>query len=155
MSSGSNKKQIFFCTHGKISITQYFRHFFQFSIFNTTFCCWLMNIILTEFWTVKLLIHKLQPPLKIILLQNIRDSTSISFQTNHFQSISSLVESPLDAFIRQNYWTQILLNFCTYLQHVYNKQKCMSTFAPEHYKMLEMSKFLWNIKVLLSCLMHP
>ena len=42
----------------KLSITRFFWHLAIFSIF---FCCQLMNIFLTQFWTVRLLIHKPQP----------------------------------------------------------------------------------------------
>ena len=42
----------------KLLITRFFRHL---AIFGIYFCCRLMNIFLTQFWTVKLLIHKPQP----------------------------------------------------------------------------------------------
>ena len=44
--------------YGKLSIT---RFFWQLAIFSIFFWCRLMNIFLTQFWTVKLLIHKPQP----------------------------------------------------------------------------------------------
>ena len=44
--------------HGKLLITQFFWHL---AIFGKLFCCRLMNIFLTQFWTEKLLIHKPQP----------------------------------------------------------------------------------------------
>ena len=43
--------------YGKLSITRFFWHL---AIFRILFGCWLMNIFLTQFWTVKLLIHKPQ-----------------------------------------------------------------------------------------------
>ena len=44
--------------YGKPLITRIFWHL---DIFGNIFCCWLMNIFLTQFWTEKLLIHKPQP----------------------------------------------------------------------------------------------
>ena len=62
------KTHIFFCMYGKLSITWFFWHL---AIFSTFFCCRLMNIFLTQFWTEKLLIHKPQPrqPLAVFLLE--------------------------------------------------------------------------------------
>ena len=44
--------------YGKLLITLLIRHL---AIFGTIFCCWLVNIFLTQFWAVKFLIHKPQP----------------------------------------------------------------------------------------------
>ena len=46
--------------YGKLWITRFFWHL---AIFGQLFCCRLMNIFLTQFCTVKLLIHKPQPRL--------------------------------------------------------------------------------------------
>ena len=42
--------------YGKLSITRFFWHL---AIFGKLFCCRLMNIFLTQFWTKNLLIHNL------------------------------------------------------------------------------------------------
>ena len=47
-----------FCMYRKLSITRFFWHLI---IFGILLCCRLLNIFLTQFWTVKLLIHKPQP----------------------------------------------------------------------------------------------
>ena len=41
--------------YGKLSFTQYLWHL---AFFSTPFCCQLMNIFFTQFWTGKLSVHK-------------------------------------------------------------------------------------------------
>ena len=52
----------------KILITQLF---WLFAILGTKFCCQLMNIFLTQFWTVRLLIHK--PQTRHILVRKVSE----------------------------------------------------------------------------------
>ena len=52
-------KNMYFFLHVWKAIDHTF--FLALSYFRYFFCCQLMNIFLTQFWTVKLLIHKPQP----------------------------------------------------------------------------------------------
>ena len=45
------------------------RFFWRLAIFGIFFCCRLMNMFLTQFWTEKLVIHKPQPRLISLILE--------------------------------------------------------------------------------------
>ena len=67
--------------HTVLLALSYFRYFF---------CFRLMNIFLTQFWTVKLLIHKPQPRCKVILtiiIYKIKFLFDFFMNLNNFQDL--------------------------------------------------------------------
>ena len=77
ISSVSNEKSIkSFCMYRKLSITRFFWHL---AIFGKLFCCLLIDIFLTQFWTENLIIHKPQPRLQDLVELSATVSFSQSF----------------------------------------------------------------------------